>query len=578
VVPDPGGNGQHVNLKTHVVAFGQRGVVSFNGVTAGPQVRVLNSKTFAPAFDLTPFPGWKGDVHVAVGDVTGDGRAEVITAPGYGGAPLVAIHDSLFGGRLQGLRPPLPFGPPVDGVFAAYAEFTGGVSVAIGDVDGDGVGEIVTAPGQGGGPHVRVLGIVDNKDGTYKLADRGSFMAYDANFRGGVSVAVADCTGDGVGDIVTGALNGPAHVRVFDGKTRQEVRGFYAYDLTFQGGVYVAAADLDGDGKAEVITGAAVGGGPHVKVFKDIAAVATAFDGAPYQVVRTADFFADDPNLRGGVQVAVRDLDGDGQSELVTAAGGAAVDRVRVFDPSPLGAPIVEPVNRPPGPFAAVNGQSFGGALQENALVFVGSRDLYPGFRNVLLGIDPFPAATDPDGDPAAFAGHAILDSLTRVQPIRAIHEGPGSFNYRIDLPPTRDVPATLTTYGFLNLPEPSTPSFPALLGSFGANPNSDVIGVAIAPGDLRPAFALLSQDDRGGSSFFAFRLTAEEVKVTDGQVDSFRPSINEVMTSIAKIEVVGDRPGPANLVPTRALTAPVREAEGSFLDLGVVVNGLYVG
>jgi len=75
-------------------------------------------------------------------------------------------------------------------------------------------------------------------------------------------------TGDGVAEIITGAgPGGGPHVRAFDvvGGV-MEVASFFAYDVAFTGGVNVAAADLTGDGVAEIITGAGPGGGPHVRV------------------------------------------------------------------------------------------------------------------------------------------------------------------------------------------------------------------------------------------------------------------------------------------------------------------------
>ena len=126
---------------------------------------------------------------------------------------------------------------------------------------GDGFDDIITAAGPGGGPHVQIF------DGTTGNLVRG-FFAYDPTFAGGVTVAAGDVDGDGKADIVTGAgAGGGPHVRVFDGATGAVVREFFAYDPSFTGGVFVAAGDVDGDGKADVITGAGAGGGPHVKVF-----------------------------------------------------------------------------------------------------------------------------------------------------------------------------------------------------------------------------------------------------------------------------------------------------------------------
>jgi hypothetical protein len=99
----------------------------------------------------------------------------------------------------------------------------------------------VTGAGPGGGPHVQVF---DGKTGKPLFG----FFAYDPQFTGGVRVSAADVNGDGVADVITapGPGSGP-HVRIFDGAALRtqslvELFGFMAYDVAFSGGVYVAAA------------------------------------------------------------------------------------------------------------------------------------------------------------------------------------------------------------------------------------------------------------------------------------------------------------------------------------------------
>src|SRR5215203_1781986 len=81
-------------------------------------------------------------------------------------------------------------------------------------------------------------------------------------FLGGINVTLGDINGDGVMDVIVGAGAGPdggPHVRVFSGTDLSELASFYAYDPSFAGGVTVAAADVDGDGRADIITGAGPG-------------------------------------------------------------------------------------------------------------------------------------------------------------------------------------------------------------------------------------------------------------------------------------------------------------------------------
>src|SRR5207237_10541019 len=88
-----------------------------------------------------------------------------------------------------------------------------------------GIPLVASGAGQGGGPHV----IVRNADNT----GRFSFFAYTASFTGGVRVATGDINGDGIADIVTstGPGGGP-HVKVFNGADGKLITEFFAYAPT----------------------------------------------------------------------------------------------------------------------------------------------------------------------------------------------------------------------------------------------------------------------------------------------------------------------------------------------------------
>src|SRR5262249_50067406 len=180
----------------------------------------------------------------------------VITGPGPTGLPDVRAFDG-------------PTFAIIADFFAYNAAFTGGVFVAAGDVNGDGRADIITGPGATGGPDLRVF------SGANTSVLLQEFLAYGAAFTGGVSVAAGEVKGDGKADIITGpGAGGGPDVRVFNGAVAGSIiKEFFAYAPGFTGGVNVAAGDVNGDGKADIITGAGAGGGPHVKVFSNAGAL-----------------------------------------------------------------------------------------------------------------------------------------------------------------------------------------------------------------------------------------------------------------------------------------------------------------
>jgi len=186
--------------------------------------------------------------------------------------------------------------------FYPYGEkYDKGINFVTGDVNHDGKLEIVTGTERGGGPQVRIF----NWQG--KLIHPG-FFAYGKSFRGGVSVALGDLDGNGWLEIITGAgFGGGPHIRIFSGGGKLMNPGFFAFDQKFRGGVNVAAADLNDDGKAEIIAGAGVGGSPTVKVWQG------------EDLVLKAEFLAFDARGRGGVKVATEDIDQDGKAEVLAS-------------------------------------------------------------------------------------------------------------------------------------------------------------------------------------------------------------------------------------------------------------------
>jgi len=124
-------------------------------------------------------------------------------------------------------------------------------------------------------------------------------------FNSKISLAVHDVNEDGQKEIITGAGPGGGPHVKVFSLDGQMLNEFMAYDENFKGGVNVAVGDVNKDGQKEIITGAGPGGGPHVKVFS--------LDG---QMLN--EFMAYDENFRNGIMVMSDDIDGDKKDEILT--------------------------------------------------------------------------------------------------------------------------------------------------------------------------------------------------------------------------------------------------------------------
>jgi len=230
----------------------------------------------------------------------------------------------------------------------------GGCHVGTGDITGDGIPDIVVGAGVSNGADGTQGALVRVFDGaallTGLIRPLGEFKAYNDNVTsphlGGAFVCVGDVNGDGRGDIITGAADGNhtfgagPHVKVFSGASANlnsptVLSSFFAYvdpaGNFFGGGVPVAAGDLGGDnlsppgpaggrfGKAEIVTGVGFGGGAHVKVFDT--------HSNPVVAQQIGSFFAYPLGFTGGVNVSVgfvtnnRDNQGFIYADIVTTPG-----------------------------------------------------------------------------------------------------------------------------------------------------------------------------------------------------------------------------------------------------------------
>lgn len=271
--------------------------------TGPPEVNIFDGVTNTRRSSFFLFDtSFNGGVRVAAGDINGDGFPDLIGAAGPGGGPQVRVRDGKTGATTRD--------------FLAYdASFNAGVFVAAGDLNQDGLDDIITGAGGGAQAHVKAFSGADNS----LIA---SFFAFNS-FAGGVRVAAGDVNGDGRADIITGAgPGGGPQVIAFDAVSLAQLNSFFAYAPTFNGGVFVAAGDVNGDGRTDIITGADAGGSPHVKAF-------SARDGS-----ELLSFFAYDAAFAGGVRVAAIDTNSDGRADILTGPGPGAEANLRVFNGS----------------------------------------------------------------------------------------------------------------------------------------------------------------------------------------------------------------------------------------------------
>ena len=275
-----------------------------------------------------PYPGSAvGDgARVAVGDFNGDGNQELVTAAGKG-VPVKVWEinpDGTIGDLIDSLK-----------VFGGR-----GVFVAAGDFDNDGVDELVTAAASGT-PNVKTWHDID---ADLKIFDTPgaveSFLAFPSGFHGGVRVAVGNTNGAGGDELITAQGTGGRQVKIWtdsdaDAKVSDLVDNplveqFGVYNNSFNGGLFVASGTISGVGGAEdeLIVGPGAGA-QKVRIYTDSNVSGKVSDNPLFE-----SFFPYGSSWNKGVRVGAGDSDASGTFvEVFTAPGAAAGSKpVKIYD------------------------------------------------------------------------------------------------------------------------------------------------------------------------------------------------------------------------------------------------------
>lgn len=204
------------------------------------------------------------------------------------------------------------------GFFAYDGRFRGGSQIVERDINND-------LPAQAGGAKEFIVASGNRMEiyGADKQLQE-SFYPYGEKYNGSISFAVGDLYADGKLEIVTGRMSGEPQVRVFDADGNVVDSGFYAFDKKFKGlpattsGINIALGDLQGDGQLEIVAGLN-SGASQVVVLTNKGKLLNSF-------------YVFDKRWRLGVNVAVGDVDTDGNAEIVTGAGKNGGPQVSIFD------------------------------------------------------------------------------------------------------------------------------------------------------------------------------------------------------------------------------------------------------
>ncbi len=263
-----------------------------------PQVRVYsNDGTLRGRFFAYPI-SFRGGVDVAVCDVNGDGKKEIVTAPGPGRPPTIQVF-SAQGRRLRQF-------------WVLDGKTQSGVHVTCGDTNRDGRDEIVAAPASGGGT------VTVHRENGGRIAQ---FSPFGKTFRGGLHVASIRRFGQPSDELIAAPASGGGTVRLMSARGKRVVKEFRPFPRSYRGGITLATGDTDGNGFEEIFAGTTPKTLRTVMVLEQ-------------QKTRPVRSFAPYGKSAVGARLAIGDIDADGHADVIVTPASGGISTVRLLDGS----------------------------------------------------------------------------------------------------------------------------------------------------------------------------------------------------------------------------------------------------
>jgi peptidylprolyl isomerase len=249
---------------------------------------------------------------------------------------LIVVTDAIGLSATSAMRLVNPISGAVVNQFFAFDDetYNGGVQAVLGDFDGDGRQEVAAAAGRWLPGEVRFF----KTDGT-RLPSFDT-APFGASWQGGVNLAAADVDGDGRDDLIAAKASGNGEVRIFrsvagaDPIANTPFRTIRPFGSVAVGGATVAAADMGTFTNGAVTNAAKQDGKAEVIIGSGMLArpVVRVYDvgSATPKVVDTINPFT--PGNRGGIGVAAARVNADSIPEIIVTNGTLGRPVTEIYD------------------------------------------------------------------------------------------------------------------------------------------------------------------------------------------------------------------------------------------------------